>query len=184
MGWCACCSTPKELQLFDAVKTNNRVRVHQLLREAVDLHRIEVDNVGSTLLHVAGQVRCYCRLPTEIWVYMCPVNGLGRVGHVKGACQWRGQTEAGVVQLSEPYEQATHLLDRRARHLTGTVADPPVRRRVGLRSEVAQASRDRALPMQPRGRRGRVDVERRLVWIDGGCLCRHRVLPADGMLPS
>jgi hypothetical protein len=103
---------------------------------------------------------------------------------VKGACQWRGQTEAGVVQLSEPYEQATHLLDRRARHLTGTVADPPVRRRVGLRSEVAQASRDRALPMQPRGRRGRVDVERRLVWIDGGCLCRHRVLPADGMLPS
>jgi hypothetical protein len=66
MGWCACCSTPKELQLFDAVKTNNRVRVHQLLREAVDLHRIEVDNVGSTLLHVAGQVRCLCRLPYGI----------------------------------------------------------------------------------------------------------------------
>lgn len=51
------CTTPKEVQLFEAVRGNNPLRVHRLLRETESCLRMEVDNVGSTLLHVAGQVR-------------------------------------------------------------------------------------------------------------------------------
>jgi hypothetical protein len=52
-----CCLTPNEEQLFEAVRDNNPLLVHRLLRKIDNCLRMEVDNVGSTLLHVAGQVR-------------------------------------------------------------------------------------------------------------------------------
>ena len=49
------CGVSKETQLYEAVKQGNAKLVHKLVKAGIP-HTLPVDSVGSTLLHVAGQL--------------------------------------------------------------------------------------------------------------------------------
>ena len=49
------CGVSKETRLYEAVKQGNAEAVHKLVKAGIP-HTLPVDSVGSTLLHVAGQL--------------------------------------------------------------------------------------------------------------------------------
>jgi ankyrin repeat protein len=49
------CGYSKENQLYEAVRKGDAKHVHKLLKAGIS-HTGSVDSVGSTLLHVAGQL--------------------------------------------------------------------------------------------------------------------------------